>query len=65
MLMLFEMTSQLLFGADEWIGFLIVAAVLLARALQLKFTTGLGETFVLSAAVGTDVQQKTMTQVAQ
>jgi hypothetical protein len=33
--------------------------------LQLKSATNLGETFVLSAAVGTVVEQKTITQAAQ
>lgn len=96
MLMLFDITSQLLFAADAWVSFSVMAAVLFivttingyfvaialhGRALsnpvwirvnangtfqlQLKSAAGLGETFVLSAAVGTVVEQKTITQAAQ
>jgi len=90
MLMLFDITSQLLFGADAWIGFLIVArlsgtsiAFLSATdgssvtnpawvrldaaeeyPLEAESTSGSAEAFILYAAVGSAVGQKTVTQEA-
>jgi hypothetical protein len=90
--MFFDITSQLLFGADALIGFLIVgrrrrrgtsiaflnttdkssgtnpAWVLLDAAeehpLEAESANGSAETFIMYAAVGTVVRQKTITQGA-